>query len=278
MSKSRGTGISPLRYLEVGMNPEWLRYYIAAKLNAQRRGPRLQPRGLHRAGQQRPDRQVRQHRRAAPRTSSPGTSAASCSTAATPRALAPRRARTGRIRARSLRSARVRHARIREVMAFADRINQDFDAHQPWVLAKDAGQGARSCRTSARARSTASRCCRCCSPRCCRELARRAARGAVRPRRPTSRWADAAGTARQRISPYQHLMTRVDAKQLDALFDADRPRRAAKAAATQARSARRRQRMPAPPPRHRRSTSSSASTCAWRASCTPSWSTARTSS
>jgi methionyl-tRNA synthetase len=34
MSKSRGTGIDPLRYLSVGMNPEWLRYYIAAKLNA----------------------------------------------------------------------------------------------------------------------------------------------------------------------------------------------------------------------------------------------------
>ena len=34
MSKSRGTGISPLRYLELGMNPEWLRYYIAAKLSA----------------------------------------------------------------------------------------------------------------------------------------------------------------------------------------------------------------------------------------------------
>ena len=34
MSKSRGTGISPLRYLEIGMNAEWLRYYIAAKLNA----------------------------------------------------------------------------------------------------------------------------------------------------------------------------------------------------------------------------------------------------
>jgi methionyl-tRNA synthetase len=33
MSKSRGTGISPLRYLELGMNPEWLRYYLAAKLN-----------------------------------------------------------------------------------------------------------------------------------------------------------------------------------------------------------------------------------------------------
>ncbi len=34
MSKSRGTGISPLRYLDIGMNPEWMRYYIAAKLNA----------------------------------------------------------------------------------------------------------------------------------------------------------------------------------------------------------------------------------------------------
>jgi len=34
MSKSRGTGIDPLRYLKLGMNPDWLRYYIAAKLNA----------------------------------------------------------------------------------------------------------------------------------------------------------------------------------------------------------------------------------------------------
>ena len=34
MSKSRGTGISPLRYLELGMNPEWLRYFLAAKMNA----------------------------------------------------------------------------------------------------------------------------------------------------------------------------------------------------------------------------------------------------
>ena len=34
MSKSRGTGISPELYLDLGLNPEWLRYYIAAKLNA----------------------------------------------------------------------------------------------------------------------------------------------------------------------------------------------------------------------------------------------------
>ena len=34
MSKSRGTGIDPLKYLSLGLNAEWLRYYIAAKLSA----------------------------------------------------------------------------------------------------------------------------------------------------------------------------------------------------------------------------------------------------
>jgi len=34
MSKSRGTGLDPLKYLKLGMNPQWLRYYLAAKLSA----------------------------------------------------------------------------------------------------------------------------------------------------------------------------------------------------------------------------------------------------
>ncbi len=34
MSKSRGTGISPLQYLDLGMNAEWLRYYLAAKMTS----------------------------------------------------------------------------------------------------------------------------------------------------------------------------------------------------------------------------------------------------
>jgi methionyl-tRNA synthetase len=33
MSKSRGTGLDPLKYLSLKMNPEWLRYYLGAKLN-----------------------------------------------------------------------------------------------------------------------------------------------------------------------------------------------------------------------------------------------------
>ena len=34
LSKSRGITVSPQKYAELGLNPEWLRYYLAAKLNA----------------------------------------------------------------------------------------------------------------------------------------------------------------------------------------------------------------------------------------------------
>jgi leucyl-tRNA synthetase len=61
MSKSRGTGIDPLKYLELGMNAEWLRYYIAAKLNARVEDIDFNPDDFL-PGQQRPGRQVRQHR------------------------------------------------------------------------------------------------------------------------------------------------------------------------------------------------------------------------
>src|SRR4051812_18101593 len=33
MSKSRGVSVSPQRYMDLGLNPEWIRYYLAAKLN-----------------------------------------------------------------------------------------------------------------------------------------------------------------------------------------------------------------------------------------------------
>ena len=34
MSKSRGTGIDPMKYLSLGLDPHWMRYYMAAKLNS----------------------------------------------------------------------------------------------------------------------------------------------------------------------------------------------------------------------------------------------------
>jgi hypothetical protein len=62
MSKSRGTFITAESYLEAGLNPEWLRYYYAAKLNGDDGGHRPQPRRLRRPRQLRSRRQVRQHR------------------------------------------------------------------------------------------------------------------------------------------------------------------------------------------------------------------------
>ncbi len=35
MSKSRGTGLDPLKYLSLRMNPEWLRYYLARQAQRQ---------------------------------------------------------------------------------------------------------------------------------------------------------------------------------------------------------------------------------------------------
>jgi methionyl-tRNA synthetase len=62
MSKSRGTFITAQSYLDTGLNPEWLRYYYAAKLSATHGRHRPQPRRLRGPRQFRPRRQVRQHR------------------------------------------------------------------------------------------------------------------------------------------------------------------------------------------------------------------------
>jgi hypothetical protein len=70
MSKSRGTGISPLRYLELGLNAEWLRYYIAAKLNARVEDIDFNPDDFVARVNSRPGGQVHQHRQ--PRRGLPG--------------------------------------------------------------------------------------------------------------------------------------------------------------------------------------------------------------
>ena len=62
MSKSRGTGISPELYLDLGLESRVAALLHRRQAQRQGRGPRFQSRRFHRAGQQRPDRQVRQHR------------------------------------------------------------------------------------------------------------------------------------------------------------------------------------------------------------------------
>ena len=214
MSKSRGTGISPLRYLEIGMNPEWLRYYIAAKLNANVEDVDFNPDDfLARVNSDLVGKYVNIASRAASFITKhfKGELAYAGDTAALQaEADAAARSVAGHFEAREFGKA------IREVMAFADRTNQAFDAAQPWVLAKDPTRHAELQDICSRVLQSFHLLTVLLAPvlpgvslRVARELF-----GMDR----AFNWDDATVLPR-RIQPYQHLMTRVDAKQLDALFE-----------------------------------------------------------
>jgi methionyl-tRNA synthetase len=214
MSKSRGTGISPLRYLDVGMNPEWLRYYIAAKLNSNVEDLDFNPDDfIARINSDLVGKYVNIASRAASFITRhfEGELAYQGDTG-----LLLREARgiaaavAGHYEARELGKA------MREIMALADRINHDFDAHQPWVLAKDPANRAELQDVCSRALQGFRLLTVLIGP-VLPVVAGRVARELFGSER-AFRWSDA-DVLPERINPYQHLMTRVDPKQLDALFD-----------------------------------------------------------
>jgi methionyl-tRNA synthetase len=153
MSKSRGTGISPLRYLNLGMNPEWLRYYIAFKLNSKvedldftgedfvaRVNSDLIGKYVNIAALRRLHRQeIRRQAGYQPVRQCPGVD----------------QARTGDGRRRGAPGQHRRHFEsrefgkaLREIMEIADFANQYVDENKPWILAKDEASSP-SCTTSA---------------------------------------------------------------------------------------------------------------------------------
>src|SRR6202453_2185021 len=135
MSKSRGTGISPLRYLELGMNAEWLRYYIAAKLNANVEDIDFNPDDfVARVNSDLIGKYVNIASRAA-NFITRHFEGALAYTGGTDALRQQAAEITGQVRANY--EAREFGRAMREIMAVADRINQDFDGRQPWVLAKD---------------------------------------------------------------------------------------------------------------------------------------------
>ncbi|HBT31627.1 MAG TPA: methionine--tRNA ligase [Pusillimonas sp.] len=220
MSKSRGTGISPLRYLEIGMNAEWLRYYIAAKLNARVEDLDFNPDDfIVRVNSDLVGKYVNIASRAANFISKHfnGELAYAGDTQALKDEInSVTQAVHGDLEAREYGRA------IRQVMAYADRINQAFDAAQPWVMAKGIAQA--SAEQKAQLQDI-----------CSRALAGfKALSVMLSPVLPvlTARvaqelfndarqyeWADAS-VLPERISPFKHLMQRVDPKMLDALFEA----------------------------------------------------------
>ncbi len=219
MSKSRGTGISPLRYLDIGMNPEWLRYYIAAKLNAKVEDVDFNPEDfIARVNSDLVGKYVNIASRAANFISKyfdgklhyqgdKGILQAEWKEAAED--------------VRGMFEAREYGRAIREIMSYADEINQGFDSEQPWVIAKAVAAGDDSQKLRLQ-------------DICSRALAGfKAMTVMLAPVLPalSSRvaselfgldrafnWNDAAELP-DTIQPFKHLMQRVEPAMLDALFE-----------------------------------------------------------
>ena len=136
MSKSRGTGISPLKYLELGMNPEWLRYYIAAKLNARVEDLDFNPDDfLARVNSDLVGKYINIASRAAGFLSKRFGGLLSADLGVEGRVLLDGlRAHSATIQ--ELYEEREFGKALREVMLLADRVNEFVDQNKPWELAK----------------------------------------------------------------------------------------------------------------------------------------------
>jgi methionyl-tRNA synthetase len=217
MSKSRGTGISPLRYLDVGMNPEWLRYYIAAKLNGSVEDLDFNRDDfIARVNSDLVGKYVNIASRAANFISKHYDGALNFG-ADTQALLSSARA-TANLVHKSYEAREFGKA-MRDIMTVADAINHEFDARRPWVLAKDPAKRRELQHVCSYALYGFKLLSVLLAP-VLPELTARVAKDFFGLDR-TFVWADAESLP-QRIAPYQHLMTRVEAKQLDALFDIEK--------------------------------------------------------
>jgi methionyl-tRNA synthetase len=213
MSKSRGTGISPLRYLELGMNPEWLRYYIAAKLNSSVEDIDFDPDDfLARVNSDLVGKYVNIASRCAVFLNRKFRGEVR---ACEHGLIAQFQAKAGEIAA--LYEQREFGKALREVMALADLANQYVDEHKPWELSKQAGGEPRLHEVC----SVAINLFRTLTVYLKPVLPQLAGQAEKFLKIDPLAWSDAAGTlaAGHRIDEYRHLMTRVEDRQLDQLLD-----------------------------------------------------------
>ncbi|HEX6003205.1 MAG TPA: methionine--tRNA ligase [Burkholderiales bacterium] len=218
MSKSRGTFITAQSYLEQGLNPEWLRYYYAAKLNATMEDIDL---NLDDFVARVNSDLVGKYVNIASRASSfllrffDGTLCAASDSAMNDDASAIGAPEVEREIREAYQSREFGKA-IRAAMAFADKVNQYFDAHKPWELAKQPEQRARLHRVCSGALAAFCRMTIFLKP----VLPALAARAEAFLGTPDLAWADLEKRP-IRISAYEHLMTRIERKQVDALIAAN---------------------------------------------------------
>jgi methionyl-tRNA synthetase len=235
MSKSRGTGISPELYLDLGLNAEWLRYYIATKLNAKVEDIDFNPDDfVARVNSDLIGKYINIASRAAPFVTRHFDGRLG-----TPSDTAERRsqhmatARHEAAEAAQLYQAREFGKVLREAMRIADSINEAFDAAEPWLLAKDPAKRdllQTTCSKALQGFQLLTVMLAPVLPRTASRVARELF-GLDRDFEWADAWAEPVS-----IKPYKHLMTRIDPKQIDALLEGPTSN-AAPTAARQAPSA-----------------------------------------
>lgn len=224
MSKSRGTFITAKSYLEQGLNPEWMRYYIAAKLNSKIEDIDLNLQDfISRVNSDLVGKYVNIAARAS------GFIAKrfeGCLKDVADSALLAKLTAQSEAIAECYESREYAKA-LRDIMALADIVNEYVDANKPWELAKQEGQDERLhevCSELINAFTMLTAYLAPILPKVAENAAKFLNLEAIT-------WANTRETLGEHaINKYEHLMQRVEQKQVDDLIEANKQSIAAAAA------------------------------------------------
>ena len=224
MSKSRGTFITAKSYLEQGLNPEWMRYYIAAKLNSKIEDIDLNLQDfISRVNSDLVGKYVNIAARASGfiakrfegRLKDVSGSLLLQKLAAESDNIAEQYENREYARA------------LRDIMALADAVNEYVDANKPWELAKQEGQDERLHEVCSELINAFTMLTAYLAP----VLPQTAANAARFLNLDAITWANTRETLGEHaINKYEHLMQRVEQKQVDDLIEANKQSIAAAAA------------------------------------------------
>ena len=224
MSKSRGTFITAKSYLEQGLNPEWMRYYIAAKLNSKIEDIDLNLQDfISRVNSDLVGKYVNIAARASGfiakrfegRLKDVADSELLAKLAAQSEAIA------------ECYESREYAKALRDIMALADIVNEYVDANKPWELAKQEGQDARLHEVCSELINAFTMLTAYLAP----VLPKVAENAAKFLNLEAITWANTRETLGEHaINKYEHLMQRVEQKQVDDLIEANKQSIAAAAA------------------------------------------------
>lgn len=224
MSKSRGTFITAKSYLEQGLNPEWMRYYIAAKLNSKIEDIDLNLQDfISRVNSDLVGKYVNIAARASGfiakrfegKLKDVSDSALLAKLTAQSEAIA------------ECYENREYAKALRDIMALADAVNEYVDANKPWELAKQEGQDERLHEVCSELINAFTILTAYLAP----VLPQTAANAARFLNLDAITWANTRATLGEHtINKYEHLMQRVEQKQVDDLIEANKQSIAAAAA------------------------------------------------